>query len=52
MKAENRHYDLVHKKKEHPAAKCSNAKCIICHANKVFKVKNRQIKRQDAKDKD
>lgn len=42
MKAENRHYNKVHKKKAHPAAKCSNKKCLICHTNKILKVPNRQ----------
>jgi len=51
MKAENRHYDKVHKKKQYPAAKCGNAKCLICHSDKVMGIKNRQILRQNSKDK-
>ena len=45
MKAENRHYDKVHKKKAHPAAKCKKAKCLICHSKKVLKIPTRQQKR-------
>jgi len=43
MKAENRHYDKVHKKKEHPAAKCGNAKCLICHSGKVLKIPTKKM---------
>jgi len=34
---ENRHYKEVKDKKKHPASKCRNAKCMICHPNKVAK---------------
>ena len=43
MKAENRHYDKVHKKKAHPAAKCRNAKCLICHSGKVLKIPTKKM---------
>jgi hypothetical protein len=42
MKAENRHYESVHKKKAHPAAKCGKAKCMVCSYKKVLKIPNRQ----------
>ena len=49
MKAENRHYEKVHKKKEHPAAKCGVAKCLVCSGKKVFKIPNRQQLRENSK---
>ena len=48
-RSENRHYEKVHKKKEHPAAKCGNAKCMICHANKVMKVPTRKLLQENSK---
>jgi hypothetical protein len=48
MKAQNRHYDSVHKKKLHPAAKCSNAKCIVCSVRKVLHIQTRQQMRADS----
>lgn len=51
MRAENRHYEKVHKKKAHPAAKCRNAKCLICSHVKIMKVKDRQTLREDSKGK-
>ena len=48
-RSENRHYAKVHKKKEHPAAKCGNAKCMICHANKVMKVPTRKLLQENSK---
>ena len=48
MKAENRHYDKVHKKKAHPAAKCGNAKCMICSSAKVLDIPTRQQMRADS----
>ena len=42
MKALNRHYNEVHKKKAHPASKCRKAKCIICSHAKVLNQPNRQ----------
>ena len=52
MKAENRHYAQVHKNKEHPAAKCNNAKCIICHSGKVFKIPTKKLLQENSKLKD
>lgn len=49
MRAENRHYDKVHKKKSHPASKCGNAKCLICHSAKVMKIPDRQLLRANDK---
>ena len=43
MKAENRHYDNVHKKKQHPAAKCKQPKCLVCSGAKVLKIPNKQL---------
>ena len=48
MKAENRHYDKVHKKKAHPAAKCGNAKCMVCSGQKVLDIPTRQQMRADS----
>jgi hypothetical protein len=44
MKAENRHYSSIWKKrrKEHKAAKCKTAKCIVCHPEKVSNKPTRQ----------
>lgn len=42
-KSLNRHYTKVHKKKEHPAAKCGNAKCLICHSSKIMKIPNKKM---------
>ena len=52
MKSENRHYDEVHKKKQHPAAKCCNTKCLICHSGKVLKIPTRKILQEKSKLKD
>jgi hypothetical protein len=52
MKAENRHYDKVHKKKAHPAAKCGNTKCIICHSGKVLKIPTKKMLQEQSKLKD
>lgn len=49
MKAENRHYERVHKKKAHPAAKCGNTKCLICHAGKVLKKPTKKILQENAR---
>ncbi len=49
MKEENRHYDKVHKKKEHPTAKCGNTKCLICHSGKVMKIPTRKILQENSK---
>jgi hypothetical protein len=43
MKAENRHYDKVHKKKQHPPAKCKQPKCLVCSGVKVLKIPNKQL---------
>lgn len=51
MRAENRHYDKIHKKKKHPASKCGNAKWLVCHSDKVFNVPDRQRLRQLSKEK-
>lgn len=48
MRAENRHYTDKYKKKKHPASKCGNAKCMICHSDKVSGVPTRQQRRADA----
>ena len=49
MKSENRHYDQVHKKKQHPASKCGNAKCLICHSAKVLKKPSKKLLQENAK---
>jgi len=49
MKDENRHYDRVHKKKAHPTAKCSNAKCLVCHSGKVFKIATKKLLQENSK---
>lgn len=49
MKAENIHYDKVHKKKQHFASKCNKAKCTICHSSKVLNIPNRQLLRENSK---
>ncbi len=49
MKSENRHFDEVHKKKAHPAAKCGNPKCIICHSGKVFKIPTKKDLQEKSK---
>jgi hypothetical protein len=49
MKAENRHYDEVHKKKAHPASKCSNKKCLVCHSGKVMKIPTKKILQENSK---
>ena len=49
MKAENRHFDKVHKKKEHPTSKCNNTKCLICHSGKVLKIPTRKILQENSK---
>ncbi len=46
MKALNRHYDKINKKKAHPASKCRKAKCTICHSAKVLGLPSRQELRQ------
>lgn len=53
MKAENRHFTKVWKKKrkDHGADKCGNAKCLICHSSKVIGIPDRQQMRQNSKDK-
>jgi hypothetical protein len=43
MKAENRHYETVKKKKKHPASKCGNAKCLICHLGKVCDIPTKKM---------
>lgn len=50
-RAQNRHDTLKHKKKKHPASKCGNAKCMICHSDKIGGIPDRQILRQNSKDK-
>jgi hypothetical protein len=49
MKSENRHYDEVHKKKMQPTAKCSKAKCIICHSGKVMNIPTKKILQENSK---
>lgn len=49
MRSENRHYKKVHKKKEHPAAKCGNARCMVCSGIKVLKIPNRQQLKEKSK---
>ena len=43
MKAENRHYETVKQKKKHPASKCGNAKCLICHSGKVCDIPTKKM---------
>lgn len=50
-RAQNIHDKQKWKKKKHPASKCSNAKCLICHSDKLFEIPDRQILRQNSKDK-
>ena len=44
-RAQNRHDTAKHKKKKHPASKCGNAKCTICHSDKVIGIPDRQVRR-------
>lgn len=48
-KAENRHYDKVHKQKQHPAAKCKRARCSVCHPYKITGTPTRQQLRENNK---
>lgn len=41
-RALNRHYAKVKDKNKHPASKCDNAKCLVCHPEKVLKIPNKQ----------
>lgn len=52
MKALNRHYEKVYKKKAHPASKCDNAKCLVCHPQKVLKIPNKKLLQENSKLKD
>lgn len=45
MRAQNRHDKEKWKKKKHPASKCGNAKCMICHSDKILEIPDRQQKR-------
>lgn len=47
--AQNRHDKKKWKKKKHPASKCGNAKCLICHSDKVFNIPDRQTLRENSK---
>ena len=49
MKALNRHYDLVHKKKRHPSSMCGNAKCLVCHSGKVLKIPTKKMLQEKEK---
>lgn len=48
-RAENRHHTSKWKKrrKNHGGDKCNNAKCTVCHANKVVGIPSRQSMRAD-----
>lgn len=48
-KAENRHYEKVHQKKQHPASKCRKPNCLVCHWAKVMKEPNRKQKQENSK---
>ena len=50
-RAENRHNEKKFKKKRHPASLCGNAKCMICHSNKILKIPSRQQLRENSKNK-
>lgn len=47
-RAINRHYTAVWKAKSHLKQKCRKPKCTICHCDKVFGRKSRQIQRADS----
>lgn len=44
-RAQNIHDTKKWKKKKHPASKCGNAKCMICHSDKITGIPDRQQKR-------
>lgn len=44
-RAANRHYTAVAKKRQHPAAKCGNARCWVCHPHKHGNSKDRTKKK-------
>jgi len=45
-RAQNRHDKAKWKKKKHPKSKCGNAKCFICHSDKLLNMPDRQTLRQ------
>jgi len=49
VRAQNRHDKEKWKKKKHPASKCGDAKCLICHSAKVLKMPNRKLLRENSK---
>lgn len=51
MRAQNRHDTLKWKKKRKHrfGDKCNVPQCMICHANKVTKVPDRQVRRANEK---
>lgn len=46
-RAQNIHDKKKWKKKKHPASKCGNAKCTICHSDKILGIPDRQQMRAD-----
>lgn len=46
-RAQNRHDTLKHKKKKHPASKCGNAKCMVCHSDKILGIPDRRQMRAE-----
>ena len=50
-RSQNRHDTIKWKRrrKTHGADKCGNAKCTICHSDKVLKIPDRQLMREDSK---
>jgi len=40
--SQNRHDKQKWKKKKHPASKCGNAKCMICHSDKLGGIPDRK----------
>lgn len=49
MRALNRFYRRLHKKKKHPASKCHNAKCGICSIYKLNNIPKRRELRENSK---
>jgi len=47
-RAQNIHDKNKWKKKKHPASKCGNAKCMICHSDKILEIPDRQTMRANA----
>jgi hypothetical protein len=51
MRALNRHYAKIKKKKKHPASLCGKAKCFVCHHDKLLNIPDRRMLRELEKQK-